>query len=268
MSVGHILITGEAGHGKDTLGRHLIERYGYARTAFADALRGEIIDAWRGSPEPVTLEFMDRRDIKNVPQPRFALIHCSDQNYVRVALEAFALEDAAYFDEMARATVRAIDMGLEPRHMAIEGIDWEAARERGHFSLDDRMRLPRSYRRIAQVWGTEYRRRSVHGHEFYWIDIVRGTLRASRGPIAITDGRDPQEVNWAKASGMQRIHVFKPDHGETKVTHSSERIPPPCEETIVLINDQDVPALLDKLDLALSAAVARRAACRPSAIHG
>jgi hypothetical protein len=212
----HVLTTGEAGHGKDTIGKHLIAAYGYGRVAFADELRAQMIIAYSGAPEPVTLELMDRRDTKNVPQERFALRYCSDADFVGVALQTFESEDAGPAGD------------IRP--------------------LEERLAMPRSYRRIAQVWGTEYRRRSRFGWDSYWIDKVDAVIQASTRPMVITDGRFDNEVEYAKNNGMQRIHVSKPLHAETKVTHDSEKIPQPDAETIVLLNDSTIQDLHRKID--------------------
>jgi hypothetical protein len=259
----HIIVTGEAGHGKDTIGLHLVEQYGYRRLGFADSLRDEMVEAYAGAPEPVTIEFMGIREIKNLPQHRLALRFCSDKDFVGVALEAFAQEDEAFWRECLerassfsdgldtpdnwRSAMGEVRARLLP---SIPDLDWNKALapHRTGFTDEERELLPRSYRRIAQVWGTEYRRRSEFGYDSYWLDQVDAIMRSSTIPLVITDGRFPNELDWAESVGMQRIHTYRPGYGETKIVHDSEKIPPPTPTTIVISNDRDLISLLTKVD--------------------
>lgn len=60
-------INGRKGHGKDTIGDHLVQHHGFVKRSFADALRREVAD-WYGIPVDLLL---DRR-IKETPLEVFS----------------------------------------------------------------------------------------------------------------------------------------------------------------------------------------------------
>lgn len=198
MSHPNIIITGEAGHGKDTVGLHLINKYGYVRTAFADALKNEVCGAYHEDVD-INIQFLNHRTTKEIPSPRLALRHCIDPNFITCALTAFEAEDGA------------------------------------SLSTSDRLALPRSPRRITQIWGTEYRRATC---DTYWVDVVSRFIENSSQPVVICDGRFHNECGWALDQHVERLHVYKTAAADAKVaSHSSENIPPPCAQTISISND-------------------------------
>src|SRR6476661_846445 len=72
-------LLGAKGAGKDTAAKLFIQKYGYRRIAFADALYLEVANAFG-----VTVEFLNNRDTKETPLPELALSHCQDADFVQV----------------------------------------------------------------------------------------------------------------------------------------------------------------------------------------
>lgn len=63
-----IALTGYAGAGKDTVADILVTHCGFRKLAFADALRGEVANAYG-----ISLELLSDRSCKEQPQPALAL---------------------------------------------------------------------------------------------------------------------------------------------------------------------------------------------------
>ena len=72
-----LALTGRPDVGKDTIGEAL-QQQGFARVAFADALRREVAEAWRIDPRILT-----DRATKEWPLPALAAGMCSDPGYMR-----------------------------------------------------------------------------------------------------------------------------------------------------------------------------------------
>jgi hypothetical protein len=234
----HVLLTGEAGHGKDTMCDRMISHHGYSRIGFADGVKDETCSRYLGSPINITRDYLNERSIKELPQASLALKYCSDAAYVEIALRAFESEDR----ELFAMTVTKFG-----------GISGYSQAE--SFVLDVRMELPRSSRRITQVYGTEYRRTAPNGYAAYWIDRLQVKMESLHTPHAIADGRFPNEVALAEKINIPRIHVVRPSFGELKgvqaSTHESENIPPPDAQTIILLNDGDLASIHAKVDHAV-----------------
>ena len=124
------------------------------------------------------------------------------------------------------------------------------------FTIQERLELPRSPRRITQVRGTEYRRQSKYGHPNYWIEKNKKILRESTTPYAVTDGRTFDEINWAKSFGLKRIHVVRPEYATKIAKHETEMIPPPDSQTLVLENGGTLDELYEMVDAVAIPAVA------------
>lgn len=86
-------LLGAKGAGKDTAAKLFIQKYGYRRIAFADALYLEVANAFG-----VTVEFLNNRDTKETPLPELALAHCQDANFVQVLREMAAEQQALELD--------------------------------------------------------------------------------------------------------------------------------------------------------------------------
>ena len=73
-----IALTGRPGVGKDTIADVLAPQQGFARIAFADALRREVCEAWR-----IDLRMLTDRQTKEWPIPALAVGMCSDPAFMR-----------------------------------------------------------------------------------------------------------------------------------------------------------------------------------------
>ena len=72
-----VALTGLAGSGKDTVADVLVDHHGFAKLAFADALRTEVAAAFNIDPEHLT-----RRETKEHPISALALERCLDPVFV------------------------------------------------------------------------------------------------------------------------------------------------------------------------------------------
>lgn len=75
-------LAGPAGSGKDSCG-DILQGYGFARMAFADALRREVTEAFNLDPR-----VMVDRALKEVPGPALAISQCLDGLFVRRMYQA------------------------------------------------------------------------------------------------------------------------------------------------------------------------------------
>ena len=73
-----IALTGRPGVGKDSIGDVLAPQQGFARIAFADALRSEVAEAWR-----IDLRMLTDRPTKELELPALAAGMCSDPAFMR-----------------------------------------------------------------------------------------------------------------------------------------------------------------------------------------
>lgn len=73
-----IALTGRPGVGKDTIADVLAPQQGFARIAFADALRREVCEAWR-----IDVRMLTARESKELPIPSLAAGMCSDPAFMR-----------------------------------------------------------------------------------------------------------------------------------------------------------------------------------------
>lgn len=73
-----IALTGRPGAGKDTIADVLAPQQGFARIAFADALRREVCEAWR-----IDVRMLTDRATKEWPIPALAAGMCSDPAFMR-----------------------------------------------------------------------------------------------------------------------------------------------------------------------------------------
>jgi hypothetical protein len=78
MGASIIALTGKPGVGKDTIGDFLAINKGFARIAFADALRREVSEAWR-----VDMRMLTDRPTKEWPIPALAAGMCSEASFMR-----------------------------------------------------------------------------------------------------------------------------------------------------------------------------------------
>lgn len=73
-----IALTGRPGAGKDSIADVLAPQQGFARIAFADALRREVCEAWR-----IDLRMLTDRHTKELPLPAMAAGMCSAPAFMR-----------------------------------------------------------------------------------------------------------------------------------------------------------------------------------------
>ncbi len=71
-------LNGIRGSGKDTVASMLVKA-GWVRCSFGDAIYREVAEDFG-----VTIEFLQNRETKELPQPELALEHCTDQVFVGV----------------------------------------------------------------------------------------------------------------------------------------------------------------------------------------
>lgn len=203
----HIIVSGEAGHGKDTVGSYLVDVHGYVRTAFGDPLKEEVFDVYANSPERVNWDTVNDREIKEVPLQRLALNFCSDKSFNALSVMSFKNEDDHLFRELQGA-LQLLDKFKRAQFSFSEHPSAHFL-SASHFSDHERMALPRSFRRICQLWGTEHRR-SASGNVNYWVDKIDALVEASETPVVITDGRFANELDWAFQKNIERINVMRP----------------------------------------------------------
>ena len=142
--------------GKDTVADYLAEKRGFQRVAFADNLKREVALAYG-----TTVERLEQRELKETPQDYLALKHCTEDEFVDVALESLGL--VAKYGSIAAVPVGELNIELNE---------------------------PRSPRWVTQRWGTEYRR--MRYGDDYW--AKQGCAQASGpGNFAFTDVRMPNE---------------------------------------------------------------------------
>lgn len=284
MSLENIIISGEAGSGKDCVGTYLSSEYGYVRVAYGDEIKNEVLDAFLKKSPSLDLGYMNTRATKETPDPRLALVHCDDKDFVTVAMNVYQKEDQQLFDMLIKAHANGLNLGAVNDHQIVWDalhvykndanqfqdlcvslrntlpkqkysveLDsfWRECRKNGNFSEQDRMSLPRSPRRITQCWGTEFR---CHQDPKYWLNKIQYFIDASSDPVVVTDGRTHAELSNAHEKGMKRIHVENPFIEKKVTAHLSEQIPPPDSETFLIINDKfddNFKSLHEKVEKAL-----------------
>jgi hypothetical protein len=115
----------------------------------------------------VQIAELQDRSKKEVPQASLALANCRDQNFVEV-FRAFSGQDI-----------------LSKKFLA----------------------APRSPREILQVWGTQYRRRSAHGWDSYWLDKVRDLIKESPPETFAVIRTGLNESDWAVTAESNTVFV-------------------------------------------------------------
>lgn len=211
MKLPHILVSGQAGHGKDSVGSYLTENYGYLRTAFGDPVKDEIMDNFAPGLQSQVLASLNTRECKELPSEKMALSKCLDREFIDLALRLTDSEDHKILGFFKQAILSLKSENLDGLILmdrpASDYLSMEC------WDLDSRLTLPRSFRRTCQLWGTEYKRKEK-GNDNYWVDQIADILNNSDSPVVITDGRGENECSWAEASGVRRIHVSRPGWAE------------------------------------------------------
>lgn len=116
----------------------------------------------------VSVEFLANRDTKETPLAELALQNCKNPDFIRVVLQ---MHGYAY----KRRWV---------------------------------MRMKRSPRWVLQYWGTEYRRRSQHGTDSYWLDKVAALMDSRpESSFVITDVRFVNEARFILEKGGVLVRI-------------------------------------------------------------
>ncbi|WP_234197102.1 hypothetical protein [Pseudacidovorax sp. NFM-22] len=183
----HIIgLTGYAGTGKDTVADLLVTHAGFRKLAFADALRGEVADAFG-----VDMELLTNPVTKQEPSASLSL-------------------DRAPFDFVNALRCHGFADCAKGRECVATDTTW--------------MRAPRSPRQIMQWWGSEYRRRQnpdywVHQLRSRLILLMQKQLGTR---FVITDVRMDNEAAALRSMGACIWQVARPGrNGELEGGHSS-----------------------------------------------
>lgn len=213
-------LTGPARCGKNTIADHLIDKYGFTRIAFSDALYKEVAEAF-DMPEEVLRDDAT----KDAPQEALAFIHCRDEGFVHAMYRVFG--------------------DLIPEDDAGDG---------GNEFC--RAQSPRS---ILQWWGTEYRRAQDPDYwvkrlaeRMCQIDgIGRATGGCRPGDydvrVAVDGVRFPNEEAYLRSLlGFEMWHIYRADAPQV-AGHVSEveqkRITVDVERDAVIQNNGTIPQL-------------------------
>ena len=191
-----IALTGLAGTGKDTVADILVTHAGFTKLSFADALRNEIVNAYADGDASTLRALLARRDTKETPTTRLALMECKDDGFLGAC---------------ARAQIE--------RDEALVNSQW--------------LRAPRSPRQIMQWWGTEYRRRQNLN---YWVGKLTAhihqlqQLNPRNTRFVIPDCRFENEASLVRAMGgvvwqVVRDSAAPVEHGHASATDGAKLNP-------------------------------------------
>jgi hypothetical protein len=166
-----IAMTGYAGVGKDTAAELLVTHLGFRQLAFADALRGEVSNAFG-----IELSYLTHPSTKNHPMTALSM---------RKAPMGFLAALA-----LAPGVIPGIGEGRVP---------------------DAWLDAPRSPRQILQWWGTEYRRREhEHYWSRQLAQRVFDYMRDGESRFVITDLRFNNEVETVRALDGKIWQIKRP----------------------------------------------------------
>lgn len=169
-------LAGRAGSGKDTIADYLVEKYGFVKFSFSDALYKEVQDAFGLSDQSLLRD----RETKEQYTPWLALINCIDVEFVKVAVEELNSEHRKH--------------GLEPLLYPTE--------------------MDLSPRWILQQWGTAYRRAQDPLYWIKKADQFVQAFKEvadpdSCGGIVNTSVRFPNEVEYVRSQGGSVWHIHR-----------------------------------------------------------
>jgi hypothetical protein len=177
-------LLGAKGSGKDTLAQFLIERLGFVRISFADALYQEVAQAYG-----VSVEFLGKRDTKETPLPELKLANCKDENFVHIALQAVkvgSLEEELQVPRSPRWTLQ------------LWGTEYRRKGSRSQICTTPRPPLGSPLLREL-------------GAETYWLDKVASLIKANPDArYVITDVRFLNEAAMVRDFGGVLIRVRRP----------------------------------------------------------
>jgi hypothetical protein len=200
-----IALTGHAGAGKDTTADLLVAHVRFRKLAFADALRGEVSNAFS-----VSLDDLNAPHLKNVATVALRM---------RLAPRDFL---AAVVLSLSAAS---------PNHRTPLSDAW----------LDE----PRSPRQIMQWWGTEYRRAQSPSYwTQQLIRNLAYYRREGETRFVVTDVRFDNEAHALRMAGAVLWQVMRPGHnGAAEGAHVSATDGSRFKPEAVITNDHDVKRL-------------------------
>jgi hypothetical protein len=197
-----IALTGHAGVGKDTVADLLVVHARFRKLAFADALRGEVSNAFGLSLIDLSTPYL-----KNVPTVALRMRRAPHDFLAAVIL---SLSAAA------------------PDHRTPLSDEW----------LDE----PRSPRQIMQWWGTEYRRaQSPRYWTEQLIKRLADYRRDGESRFVVTDVRFDNEAHALRMAGAALWQVVRPGHdGAAEGGHVSATDGSRFNPEVVVTNAHDV----------------------------
>ena len=180
-----IALCGLAGAGKDSVADVLVRHAGFARLAFADALRSEVAAAFSLRPHAAAMAarpvVLSDRALKELPQKTLALVYC---------------DEYAFIDAVAPVL--------------------------GGYSVQ-LMHAERTPRQILQLWGTEYRRAQDPRYWIDKALLALGGIqRAGIERIVITDCRFENEAALVRRQGGTLWQVTRPGLDAVEGHHASQ----------------------------------------------
>lgn len=192
------------GVGKDTSAFLLKDRYGFQVHSFAARLYEEVSAAYG-----VPVSELQRRDLKEKPQLRFAIANCRDEVFQKTVL-----------------------LLLQEKYSAMSRIDgW---------------RMPLSPRQILRWWGTEYRRKQIS--EDYWSAPVLATIqRQPNDRHVIVDTRLGNELLGVVRLGGVIGRILRPSVAPAELSdHPSEVLARLWPEDFSIDNDRTMDWLAEQ----------------------
>lgn len=203
----HIIgLCGFASAGKDTVADLLVTHAGFRKLAFADALKGELVEVF--AVEPIVFS---RPEFKSQLMSELALSRCTDRAYIDAALR----------------------YGVE---------HWQSSTP---FPTAEELVRPRTPRETMQLWGTQYRRAHdphywtalAHGRISYY------TRELHERRFVITDCRFANEVDALRAMNGRLWQVKRPGLDAASTSegqHASVTDGGAFEPDVVLNNQHDL----------------------------
>lgn len=171
-------LSGQAGHGKDSIADYLVDTMGFVKFSFSDALYAEVLEAFykpEGLTSRETREYLLRaRDHKELLQPWLTLDECADEA----------------FKEVARAKLRREGRGNgDPANLPADAY------------VDGYHLSPRW---VLITWGTEYRRAQDPN---YWVrkahEFMKAFIDDNMKHIVVETDSDSERILWAEQLGMK-----------------------------------------------------------------
>jgi hypothetical protein len=197
-----IALTGHAGVGKDTVADLLVAHARFRKLAFADALRGEVSNAF-----DISLTDLSTPYLKTVPTVALRMRRAPHDFLAAVILSLSA---------------------VAPDHRTPLSDEW----------LDE----PRSPRQILQWWGTEYRReQSPRYWTKQLIKRLADYRREGETRFVVTDVRFDNEAHALRMAGALLWQVIRPGHdGAAEGRHVSATNGSRFNPEVVITNAGDV----------------------------